>query len=278
MPDACPPELKRLYRDGRVLPFVGAGASMSVSWMLHGKKVTGPSWREMVAEACHQLGYEDAELLRMRGSDLQILEYFAIKKGNFAPLTNWLVRRLNASEDDLSASRLHRALARLDNCGVFYTTNYDDFVERSIEISGRKAKAITSERDMTFERKIVQVVKFHGDFNAPDKMVFSENHYYQRMRLDSPLDLKFRSDLLNRAALFIGYSFTDLNIGLLFEQMNSALSTLPDSTTGKRAFIIAHNPSDFEYSLFNKRNITIIPTSGDDRTSATSEVLEDMVR
>jgi len=251
---------------------------MALSWNLPGGPVTGPSWREMVAEACHQLGYEDAELLRMRGSDLQILEYFAIKRGNFAPLTNWLVRRLDAKNSDLAASRLHTALAALDNCRVFYTTNYDDFLERSIEIRGRKAKAITSERDVSFTDHLVQVVKFHGDFNAPDKMVFSENHYYQRMKLDSPLDLKFRSDLLNRAALFVGYSFTDLNIGLLFEQMNSALSTLPDSFTGKRAYIIAHNPSDFEYSLFDKRNITLIPTSGDDRTKATAEVLEDMIR
>ena len=278
MPATCPAELKRLYREGRVVPFVGAGASMAVNWMFDGDRVTGPSWREMVAEACHQLGYEDAELLRMRGSDLQILEYFAIKKGNFAPLTNWLVRRLNATDCDLKESQLHNALAALLNCGVYYTTNYDNFLERCVEIAGRKTKAITSERDIPFTRNIVQVIKFHGDFNAPDKMVFSENHYYQRMRLDSPLDLKFRSDLLNRAALFVGYSFTDLNIGLLFEQMNSAFSSLPDSMSGKRAYIIAHNPSDFEYSLFNNRNITIIPTSGDNRTSATSEVLEDMVR
>ena len=74
------------------------------------------------------------ELLRMRGSDLQILEYFAIKKGNFAPLTNWLVRRLNATDADIKASRLHKALADLEQCGVYYTTNYDDFLERSIEL------------------------------------------------------------------------------------------------------------------------------------------------
>jgi hypothetical protein len=185
---------------------------------------------------------------------------------------------LNATDADLGASRLHKALAALENCSVYYTTNYDDFVERSIEVGGRKAKVVKSERDMGFAQNQVQVVKFHGDFNSPDQMVFSENHYFQRMRLDSPLDLKFRSDLLNRAALFIGYSFTDLNIGLLFEQMNSALSTLPDSFTGKRAYIVAHNPSDFEYNLFNKRNITIIPTTGDDRATATAEVLEDMAK
>ncbi len=250
---------------------------MAVRWKVDGLDVTGPSWRDMVAEACRILGYEDAELLRMRGSDLQILEYFAIRKGNFAPLTNWLVRRLNATDQDLENSTLHSALASLEKCHVYYTTNYDDFVERSIKISGRNTKAITSERDIPFAKDVVQVVKFHGDFNSPDKMVLSENHYYRRMNLDSPLDLKLRSDLLNRVALFVGYSFSDLNIGLLFEQMNSALSSLPDSNSGKRAYIVAHNPSEFEYSLFEKRNISIIPTFGHDRTSATSEVLREMM-
>jgi hypothetical protein len=79
MADRCPNDLKRLYREGRVLPFVGAGASMAAQWSQDGETVNGPSWREMVAEACRQLDYEDPELLRMRGSDLQILEYFAIK-------------------------------------------------------------------------------------------------------------------------------------------------------------------------------------------------------
>jgi NAD-dependent SIR2 family protein deacetylase len=276
MPDKCPAELKRLYREGRVLPFVGAGASMSVSWMSEGNQFRGPSWREMVDEACRMLEYEDAELLRMRGSDLQVLEYFEHKKGNFAPLTNWLVRRLNAKDDDIKQSRIHTALAALENCSIYYTTNYDDFLERALSLAEREVRVVTSERDMGFAQKSVQVVKFHGDFNSPNKMVLSERHYYQRMKFDEPLDLKLRSDLLGRAAVFIGYSFSDMNVGLLFEQMNSSFFSLPNSDSGKRAYILAHNPSDFEFSLFQRRNITVIPVFGEDRTATTSEVLEDM--
>lgn len=93
----CPPELKRLYREGKVLPFVGAGVSMSVSWTdKTGNEIRGPSWAQMVNEAARILGFEDPELLRMRGTDLQILEYFAIKKKNFAPLINWMVRNIDA--------------------------------------------------------------------------------------------------------------------------------------------------------------------------------------
>ena len=87
----APPDLKRLYRDGRILPFVGAGASMNVNWRgLDGRDLRGPSWDELVDQAARMLGVEEPELLRMRGSPLQILEYFRAKKGSFAPLTNWL--------------------------------------------------------------------------------------------------------------------------------------------------------------------------------------------
>jgi SIR2-like protein len=276
MMEAGTQELKSLYRSGRVIPFVGAGASMSFKWRLRGADVTGPSWREMVNEACHIMDHHEPDLLRMRGSDLQILEYFGLTKGSFSPLTNWLVRRMDPSDEELAQSQLHLALAGLNHCNLFYTTNYDDFIERALEIHGRKSKAITSEREIVSDASTSQVVKYHGDFNCPNDMVLSERHYYRRMQFDGPLDWKLRSDLLNRVLLFVGYSFNDLNVSLLFDSINVALNTLPDSTSGKRAYIISHNPSDFEFRLFERRNITVIPTYGADRTAATTKVLMEM--
>jgi SIR2-like domain len=276
MKQGSPPDLKTLYRQGRVMPFVGAGASMSVSWKVGAETLRGPSWGEMVDEACRQLDYDDSDLLRFRGTDLQILEYFEEKKGNFAPLTNWLVRRFNVSEDVIKASKVHSALSRLDQCTKFYTTNYDDFLERSLSLAGRSVKVIAGERDMGANGNNTEVVKFHGDFNSPDQMVFSEGHYYKRMRLDGPLDLKLRSDLLGRAALFIGYSFRDLNVGYLFDVINAMFKSLPHSATGRRAYIVAHNPSDFEYTLFRKRNIEILPTFGEDKTASLVDLINDI--
>lgn len=276
MKQSCPADLKELYRQGRVMPFVGAGASMSVSWKVGNETIRGPSWAEMVNEACRQLGYDDPDLLRYRGTDLQILEYFEEKKGNFAPLTNWLVRRFDIAEDVVKSSQVHTALWQMQRCTKYYTTNYDDLLERSLSLAGRSVKVIAGERDMGANGHGTEVVKFHGDFNSPDQMVFSEGHYYKRMRLDGPLDLKLRSDLLGRVALFIGYSFRDLNVGYLFDVINAMFKSLPHSATGRRAYIIAHNPSDFEYTLFRKRNIEIIPTFGDDRAAGLVNMINDI--
>ncbi|WP_042778664.1 SIR2 family protein [Sinorhizobium fredii] len=278
MRPTVPSELKKLYRLGRVVPFVGAGASMSFQWEVPGSTSVqrGPSWSEMVDESCRQMGYTDPELLRYRGTDLQILEFFEQKMGNFAPLTNWMVRKFHVPDDAIMSSKVHTALAALENSKTFYTTNYDDLLERSLKLAGRSVKVVARERDMGINDS-VEVVKFHGDFNNPDLMVFSEGHYYKRLRFEVPLDFKLRSDLLNRVALFVGYSFRDLNIGFLFDLLNELLKSLPDSDTGKRAYIVVNNPSDFEYTLFQKRNIEIIPTYGDKRTETLVEVLEEIV-
>ncbi|MDD1522265.1 MULTISPECIES: SIR2 family protein [Bradyrhizobium] len=250
---------------------------MSVKWTNGaGTPQAGPSWSQMVDEAARILGVEDPELLRMRGTDLQILEYFQIKKKNFAPLINWMVRHLDAPASALASSILHQKLAALSECPIFYTTNYDEFLEKSFGLFGRPAKIIASEEDMGSRNPGTEIVKFHGDFNNPDEMVMSEGHYYRRMRLDGPMDLKLRSDLFGRAVLFIGYSFRDINIAYLFQTVNEMFQKLPNSFSGRRAYIIVQNPSDFEYRLFHRRNIEIIPAYGTDRSAAVAEILSDM--
>ncbi len=273
----CPPELRRLYRDGRVIPFIGAGASMAVQWGSNGEKHRGPSWRELVDKAARLIGADDPELLHMRGTDLQILEYMRIKRDTMQPLINWLHASMRPSDDDLRRSVLHRALAALSNCQLIYTTNYDDFIERTMRLHNRAVMTIAAEHDLSQHlAETTQVVKFHGDFNRPETMVLSESDYERRMRLESPMDLKLRSDALGRALLFIGYSFRDANVAYLFRLVTEQFGELPQSFAGKRAYIISNNPFDFELQLFNARHIEVIPTYGADRADEVAGIVSAM--
>jgi hypothetical protein len=191
----CPVDLRRLYRERRVVPFIGAGASMSVSWA-DGKK-RGPSWEAMVDQAAKLLGCHDANLLRLRGSDLQILEFFKIMNSELAQLTNWLSLQFSEATDaDILASPIHAELVQLKRCSMFYTTNYDDFIERALKRSGRNTHIVSGEHTIAHDRSVVEVIKFHGDFNTPKEMVVSESQYMERMRLESPMDFKLRGDIL----------------------------------------------------------------------------------
>src|SRR5690242_16804435 len=117
MSNSCPTQLKDHYQSGRLIPFIGAGASMAVEWETDGKKRRGPSWTELVNEAARKLGFDNPDLLRVRGTDLQILEYFGAKShGYFAGLTNWLYAEMNPSDDALRASIIHERLSKLELC------------------------------------------------------------------------------------------------------------------------------------------------------------------
>jgi len=269
---ATPEELGNLYRTGRLLPFVGAGVSASLSWGENGEQRC-PSWGELVEHAAKLLGFEQPELARLRGTDLQILEFFRSKKESFAELRNWLGQTMNPPDDALGSSPIHQALAELDNCRILYTTNFDDLLERSLGLlQGQPPRVVAVESQATGDRDEVEVVKFHGDLNHPDHMVVSESDYEDRLSFRAPMDHRFKGDFLNRVILFIGYSFRDPNVSYLFGQMNKDLGEF-HSASGNRAFIIFPDPSDFEYELFRRRNIGVIPVTRSNITEDTAEVL-----
>ncbi|MBF0274334.1 MAG: SIR2 family protein [Nitrospinae bacterium] len=269
----CPQELKKVYKEGRLLPFIGAGISMSVSWDVKGLKKRGPSWEELVNKAANILGFDDPDLLRVRGTDLQILEYFRLIN-NTAKLTNWLVQEINPPDDALKDSAIHKKLTELDKCKTFYTTNFDDFLERSFNLLGRNNKVIVQEQHMCrANNDECEIIKFHGDLNHTDMLVLSEADYERRLSLSTELDYRFKSDLLNRTVLFLGYSFRDPNVSYLFRLITEQFKN-NNGISSPRAYIVVKHPSEFEKKLFNARHIEILPARTDDLTSFICDLLE----
>jgi hypothetical protein len=276
-----PRDLKQRYNEGRLIPFVGAGASMSVTWDDGMKR--GRSWTELVDQAARILGFARPELLRERASALQILEYYRLKKHDeMAELLSWFEREMNPPDEALLESRVFSGLARLSRCPLIYTTNYDDFIERTFGLMNRPYVSVATEAHVssairtTTSTKVdlTQIVKFHGDLKNPRRMVMSEDDYDRRMTFADFEDQRLKADLLGRALLFVGYSFSDYNVSYLFRLVNETHGRLPESGTGRRAYIILPAPSDFEYTLFQNRNIEVIPISGIDRAAEIGQILD----
>jgi len=269
-------ELKTLYRDGRILPFIGAGISASVEWRDGAVTKRGPAWGALVDRAAKELGFDSGDLLRVRGTDLQILEYYKLKFSGHTRLTNWLLLNMNPPDDAIKNSVIHNELAAMTNCLTMYTTNFDDFIERSFDLNGRKHKAVAIEEHMRPQPDTTEIIKFHGDWNHPDRMVLTESDYERRMEFKEAMDLRLWSDLLNRSILFLGYSFRDPNVAYLFRQVKERFANLPNTNTGRRAYIVVQDPSHFERRLFQERNIEVIPIDGRGRTHAVAEILNDI--
>ncbi len=269
-------ELRSLYRDGRLLPFIGAGISASVVWTTGDDNRRGPSWEEIVDRAATELGFQIPQLVRARGTDLQILEYFKLKFSGHTRLTNWLLMNMNPPDEAILKSPIHSELAKMRQCSIVYTTNFDDFIERSLALHGRKHRAVAIEEHMRPTPDTTEVIKFHGDWNHPDRMVLTESDYERRMAFSEPMDLRLWSDLLNRSVLFLGYSFRDPNVAYLFRQVKERFARLPNRSSGRRAYIVVQDPSQFERRLFQERNIEVIPIDGRGRTEAVADLLNNI--
>lgn len=272
-----PSNLRILYHEGRLLPFIGAGISMSLEWEVNGVKKSGPSWRELVNKAANLAGFSEPDLLRVRGTDLQILEYFKQENDNsLTVLTNWLVKEFQPTEDAFKNSSIHKGLCSLKECKLFYTTNFDTFLEDSFKVLGRNSKVIAKESDMCKSKNgECEIIKFHGDLLNPDKMVLTEADYEKRLALSTEMDYRFKSDLLNRTVLFLGYSFRDPNVSYLFRTSTEHIFN-KNGLREPKAYIVVKNPSRFEKSLFNSRHIEVIPANTEDLTSFISELLENI--
>lgn len=217
-----PSELVHLVAERRVIPFVGAGLSTAFGY---------PVWRDLLetvaAEVCPDLHFSD---IRQQTNDdnLKIAEFLYLKAHRLVgPIRHTIERALPANVDFVGSSA-HVELANL-GAPQIYTTNYDEAIESALIGLNLPVNVVTLPRDIaTADHELTQVVKFHGDLRHDETLVLTESSYYRRMDLESPMDLKFRADLLGKSVLFMGYSFNDINIRMIWFRLMDMMKGIPE--------------------------------------------------
>ena len=193
----------------RVILFAGAGISMGLKL---------PSWSQLIARMAGELGF-DPDVFNSYGNFQSLAEYYVLEKGSIGPLRSLMDREWHSKEIHIEESAVHRLLLDL-NFPILYTTNYDRWLEAAHEQIKRDYVRIAKVDDMVKIREgVPQIVKFHGDFDDDSSLVLTESSYFDRLEFQSALDLKLRADVLGRSVLFVGYSFSDLNIRYLFYKL-----------------------------------------------------------
>ncbi len=257
-------QLLQAYRSRRLVLFVGAGVSMALGL---------PNWRELVDHMARELGY-DPDIYRTFGSDLTLAEFYRITKGQIGPLRSWMDRKWHSPTTDISKSRVHELIAT-SNFDLIYTTNYDRWIERAFDHYKRPYTKITSVGDLaaaTHDR--AQIVKFHGDFDDDTSIVLDETSYFERLELESPLDIKLRSDVLGRSVLFIGYSLNDINIRYLFFRLASLWKKSSRGAPQPASFISSPRPNPVQEAALAQWNIKMISSDDDDPGKGLVQLLE----
>lgn len=271
-----PPELVQAVREQRVIPFVGAGISAAAGL---------PAWeallREIAAEVAEDIPYD--EIARSTNGDLlQIAEYLYLRSDrSVGPLRLRMTTALQPPQSPVSSTP-HVELVNLGAAQI-YTTNFDELTEITFKRLGHGCQVVALPKDIAqASTKRTQVVKYHGDLRHDPTLVLTESSYYTRLDFESPLDLKFRSDLLGRSLLFMGYSFRDLNIRVIWFKLMQMMKDVPEGDRPTSYMVrIEPNPVlELLYFSVGLKTIVLDPkeraTGAEDRTRLVGSFLRDL--
>ena len=237
-----------------------------------------PSWQSLIEHMAGELGLDPEAALGPANGYQVLAEFYRIKKGTIAPLRSWMEREWKVPQECVRESRIHQLIVSLD-FPLIYTTNYDRNLEVAFELHERSYVRIANARDVARavgER--TQIVKFHGDFDDEESLVFTESDYFSRLSFDSPLDVKFRADAMGRTVLFIGYSMQDMNIRLLLHRIWETWSRSGYEPYRPESFVFMPHAHPIQEAVLERWGITLLTRESAGPDVALCDFLEDLDR
>jgi len=254
------------YKKGDLILFVGAGVSASLGL---------PTWNDLISEVARQLGY-DADVFKTYGSNYALAEYYRLKKGSIGALRSWMDREWH-KDIKIEKSEIHKLIST----GTFshiYTTNYDRWLEKSHDFYGVKYQTIRNVGDLVqIDSSLMQIVKFHGDFDDDDSIIFDETSYFTRLDFETPLHIKLRADILGKSVLFIGYSLSDINIRLLFFKLTKIWNSFSNKNVRPKSYIFFSRPNPIQEEILKQWGIQTFSSEMDDSAEAMVDFLKRVI-
>jgi hypothetical protein len=258
-------ELASAIREKKAMLFVGAGVSMNLGV---------PSWGELTAHMAEALGFEPGQFAEL-GDPQTLAEYYVLQSGSIGPLRSWMdVKWHRDAAEKVRHSEIHRLIVEL-GFPVIYTTNYDRYLELAYESHGVPYTKIANLGEMSAPPPgVTQIVKFHGDFEDDGSIVLTESSYFERLLLEGPLDLKLRSDLLGRVALFIGYSVSDVSVRYLLYRLHRLWSASAYAQGRPPAYVYLGKHNPVQARVLSSWGIVPLVTESDDIGEGLKQLLE----
>jgi hypothetical protein len=188
--------------------FIGAGLSRRAGY---------PDWRSLLADIATELGLDiDAE------HDLAAVAQYALNKatGKRNALTKLIVDHFPPKPE---APEPFRVLARLPIRHV-WTTNYDTLAEVAWAQERKLLDVKSRNADLGVDKPWAHTIlyKMHGSVDHAAEVVIAKDDY-ELYRRERPGFLQvLTGQLVTKQILFLGFSFTDPNIGHLFASIREA--------------------------------------------------------
>jgi len=206
--------------------FAGAGLSASSGFV---------NWKELLRDLAVELKLDiDKE------HDLISVAQYHFNKFKRGKINNKIINEFTTLT---TGSENHKILSQI-GIDTFWTTNYDQLIERTLEADGKTVE--TKIRNVDFSRNIKKkdaiVFKMHGDKNSPDEAVLTKDDYETYNDKKELFSTALRGDLLSKTFLFIGFSFDDPNLEYILGRIKILLK---DNTPTHYCFFKEVQEADF---------------------------------
>lgn len=209
-------ELRKIYKQGNIVPFMGAGLSLPYSV---------PDWGNLIKECALQMGIEDiggTSFLPMLNYDLDRHDYWGAVR--------IIKKYLNRTEEDIQQfivkkisgcipSKLegiknnYEDLVKYD-FNIYFTTNYDHIVQKYINtnfVPVNLKDVKMNIQDLMNDVKVNRIFHLHGHISDSNSIVISKEKYKELYDNDVYKSL-FSVFSGVKTFLFLGFSFNDVFI------------------------------------------------------------------
>lgn len=191
--------------------FAGAGLSVQSGFV---------NWKDLMRDIALDLGLDvDKE------SDLIAIAQYHVndRLGNRSVINQTIINHFTKKVD---ITENHRLLSKLP-IATYWTTNYDELIERSLEEEGKTVdvKRISENLFIKLSKRDAVVYKMHGDITIPNQAVITKEDYetYEAKRMAYSITLQ--ADLLSKTFLFVGFSFEDPNLISVLSRIKNLLGS-----------------------------------------------------
>ncbi len=193
--------------NGDAAIFAGAGLSASLGFV---------NWKELLKDLADELN-----LKIEKEHDLISVAQYHFNKFKRGKINTKIINEFTSLS---VGSENHKVLSRI-GIDTFWTTNYDQLIERTLEAEGKTAEKKVRNEDFSrnIKKKDAVVYKMHGDKDSPDEAILTKDDYETYNDKKELFSTALRGDLLSKTFLFIGFSFDDPNLDYILGRIKVLL-------------------------------------------------------
>lgn len=187
-----------------------------------------------------------------------LMEHFCreLDGGNHNRLINEAIKYIESfcipGEDRRSASLLTNVLASIPYITRFVTTNWDPFLERSLDV----LIPMIEDRDLGFWNDSKrQVLKIHGCISRPYSLIATESDYGACTSRNPLIFNKLRDLMATKTFIFTGYSLRDSDFQEIWQAITRSLGRF-----GRMAYSINPNATDENIEFWRNNGVQVIKT------------------